>query len=120
MPHLKLEYTSNLDNLDVNRCLLELNKVLIDSGEFEELDIKSRAARFDHYLVGGSPEQRAYAHLTLSMLSGRTVETKRALSNKLLECLQQICPSDPAVHLQFTVEILDIDRESYAKRVIVS
>jgi 5-carboxymethyl-2-hydroxymuconate isomerase len=120
MPHLKLEYTSNLDNLDVNQCLLELNRVLIDSGEFDELDIKSRAARFDHFQVGGSPGHHAYAHLTLSMLSGRSVETKRDLSSKLLERLQKICHRDSKYHLQFTVEILDIERISYAKSVIAS
>jgi 5-carboxymethyl-2-hydroxymuconate isomerase len=120
MPHLSLEYTSNLTNLNVNRFLHELNRVLVDSGQFEEIDIKSRAVRFDDFLIGLSPEQRAFVHLKLSIMSGRTMETKRELSGRLLERLRELCESDVGLHVQLCVEVLEIERESYSKSVITS
>ena len=43
MPHLTLEYTGNLAELDVRRTLVSLNTALMESGHFEGRDIKSRA-----------------------------------------------------------------------------
>lgn len=115
MPHLTLEYTSNLVSLDVKKCLLELNNVLVSSNQFDEIDIKSRALKFDDYVVGVSPERRAFVHVKLAMLSGRSAEVKRQISVALLERLRQHCAIHDELHVQLCVEVLEIEREAYTK-----
>ncbi|MNJ28326.1 5-carboxymethyl-2-hydroxymuconate Delta-isomerase [compost metagenome] len=116
MPHLNVEYSDNLRDLDVDRLLLRLNHALVGSGQFaDELDIKSRAAAFAGFRVGIAPTERAFAHARLSILSGRSPEVKRQLSASLLEVLKEAIPARAGLDIQLCVEVLDIDRGSYAK-----
>lgn len=115
MPHLTLEYSNNLPTFNVGEALLSLNQTLVASGQFEEIDIKSRAVRFDHFVVGTSTANRAFVHAKLALLSGRTMETKQALSKSLLDALQAMCVWPTALHVQLCVEVQEIERDSYAK-----
>lgn len=118
MPHLTLDYTRNLTTLDAERTLLALNRALVASGQFAENDIKSRAHRLEQFRTGIDPEPRAFAHVTLAILSGRTPEAKHALSASLLAVLQQAELELPGVEVQLSVEIRDMERASYSKAVL--
>ncbi|MFK0311203.1 5-carboxymethyl-2-hydroxymuconate Delta-isomerase [Pseudomonas sp. NPDC090233] len=116
MPHLNLEYSDNLRALNVDVLLLRLNHALFGSGQFaDEADIKSRAQAFSHYRVGTAPGDRAFAHVRLAILNGRSHEVKRQLSESLLAVLREAVPQQEGMDLQLCVEVLDIDREPYAK-----
>ncbi|KAF1309554.1 5-carboxymethyl-2-hydroxymuconate isomerase [Pseudomonas sp. SG-MS2] len=116
MPHLNLEYSDNMRELNVEVLLLRLNHALVGSGQFaDEADIKSRAQAFAHYRVGTAPAERAFAHVRLAILSGRPAEVKKQLSASLLEVLREAIPEQAGADLQLCVEVLDIDREPYAK-----
>ncbi|GAC1609726.1 MAG: 5-carboxymethyl-2-hydroxymuconate Delta-isomerase [Aquirhabdus sp.] len=115
MPHLTLEYTGNLPQFNADNALLELNKALVASGQFEEIDIKSRAVRLGTFLVGTSLQGRGFAHVKLGIFGGRSTEAKRALSESLLLILKQVCKLHANSHVQLCVEIQDIERESYKK-----
>lgn len=116
MPHLNLEYSDNLRELNVDVLLLRLNHALVGSGQFaDEADIKSRAEAFKHFRVGTSPGERAFAHVRLAILGGRSPEVKALLSKSLLEVLREAIPEQPGLDIQLCVEVLDIDREPYAK-----
>ena len=117
MPHLTLEYSNNLPPLDFKQVLSSLNQALLSSGQFEEIDIKSRAVALDDFMVGISTGERAFMHLRLSILSGRSAEIKRALSASLLQVMQEFCAPLNAFHLQLSVEVLEIERDSYSKHI---
>ena len=57
MPHLIIEYARELQ-LPVPATLHALHQTLLDSGLFEEVDIKIRAQAYADYLVGGAAENR--------------------------------------------------------------
>ncbi|MES2952376.1 MAG: 5-carboxymethyl-2-hydroxymuconate Delta-isomerase [Pseudomonadota bacterium] len=118
MPHLTVEYSSNLPQFNAESALMALNQTLVASGQFEDIDIKSRAVRFEQFLVGTSTANRAFVHAKLALLSGRTTETKQALSKNLLDALQAICVWPVGLNVQLCVEVQDIERESYAKTSI--
>lgn len=115
MPHLTVEYTNNLPTFDAGDVLLALNGVLASCGHFEDIDIKSRAIRLDIHLVGRGQPSHGFVHAKLAILSGRSEDTKRALSEALLRTLQDASqwPADTAV--QLCVEVQEIERASYAK-----
>ncbi len=115
MPHLTLEYTNNLTALDAGRVLLALNHALVASGQFEDIDIKSRALPLETFLIGTSVGNHAFVHVKLALLSGRSSQTKSELSSALLRVLRANCEAGAGNHLQLCVEVQDIDRASYAK-----
>ena len=118
MPHLTLEYTENLGAFDAEAILLALNESLAASGHFTEVDIKSRCVRRDAFRVGTSNEPRAFVHATLAILSGRTLDTRRALSERVLSVLKAHYGAPSRVHLQLSAQVVEIERESYAKAAI--
>jgi 5-carboxymethyl-2-hydroxymuconate isomerase len=118
MPHLTVEYTGNLPQLNASHVLMALNQALVASGQFEEVDVKSRAVRLDTFLIGTSPDNRAFVHARLALLSGRNAQTKRELSDSLLRVLKEACEWPAGLHVQLCAEVLEIEREPYAKASI--
>ncbi|MCD9087730.1 5-carboxymethyl-2-hydroxymuconate Delta-isomerase [Stenotrophomonas sp. SY1] len=114
MPHLTIEYSSNLGNALAPALLHAANGALMRTGQFQEADIKSRAIAFDDFAIGSTDTARAFVAAKLSILSGRTAQTKREIAQALLVALEAAIAAD-GLELQTSVEILDIDRDSYAK-----
>jgi 5-carboxymethyl-2-hydroxymuconate isomerase len=115
MPHLNLEYSKNL-LLNAQAALLQLNTALIESGQFLEDEIQSRATGFDDFLIGNVGEGRAFIHIKLRILSGRSAEIKKSLAAALVQAIHIDNPAQ--LNIQIRAEIIDIDRDSYAKRNI--
>ena len=119
MPHLHMEYTANLRGLNADVALIRLNNTLVGSGQFAaEFDIKSRAIKVDTFKVGTAMGERGFVHVKLALLSGRSPQIKKQLSESLLAVVQDLCDWPAEVEVQLCVEILDIDRESYAKTAV--
>lgn len=119
MPHLHLEYTANLTDLPVEKTLLRLNNVLMASGQFaSEFDIKSRAVKVESFQVGTSLSPRGFIAVTLSLLSGRSPQIKQQLSQSLLAALQDLGEWPKNLQVQLSVQLVDMDRESYSKVAI--
>ncbi|EJM92685.1 5-carboxymethyl-2-hydroxymuconate isomerase [Pseudomonas sp. GM74] len=119
MPHLHMEYTANLTDLNADVALMRLNNTLVGSGQFSaEFDIKSRAVKVDTFKVGTALAERAFVHVKLALLSGRSAEIKKQLSESLLAVVRELCEWPSSIEVQLCVEILDIDRDSYSKTAI--
>jgi 5-carboxymethyl-2-hydroxymuconate isomerase len=116
MPHFTLEHSANLD-VDAMACLRAVNAALVATGHFKAVDIKSRAYRAGHFLVGTDPAPHAFVAGRLAVLPGRSDEVKAAISAAVLQALLGALPLADAVHRQVSVEIVDLHRESYAKQV---
>jgi len=119
MPHLHLEYTANLPDLAVEKTLLRLNNVLMASGQFgSEADIKSRAVKVEVFQVGTSLIPRGFIAVRLALLSGRSPQVKKQLSESLLAVLQDLGAWPAELPVQLSVELLDMDRDAYSKIAI--
>ncbi|AZE88175.1 MULTISPECIES: 5-carboxymethyl-2-hydroxymuconate Delta-isomerase [Pseudomonas fluorescens group] len=119
MPHLHLEYTANLTQLDTDKALLRLNHALVASGQFgAEFDIKSRALKVENFRVGTGLNERGFVAARLALLSGRSPQTKQQLSQSLLAVLQDLGPWPEGVQVQLSVELRDMDRDAYSKVAI--
>lgn len=119
MPHLFMEYSANLSDLDTEKALLGLNHALVASGHFaSEFDIKSRALPVRVFCVGVEEGERGFVHVKLAVLSGRSAAIKKQLSESLLAVLTNLGGWPVATKVQLSVEIVDLDRESYSKAVV--
>jgi 5-carboxymethyl-2-hydroxymuconate isomerase len=79
-------------------------------------DIKVRAIPFTQYQTGAlqsNVAQVAFIHVTLKILSGRNTEQKKMLSHLVLSSLEALALKVYSI----SVEIVDIERASYAKVV---
>ena len=116
MPHLIVEYSQNLAGFPEAQALTELNQAVTSSPEvLDEADLKSRFVLVDSVEIGTSPANRAFVHAQLRLLSGRTPEAKKDLSERVAEVLLRLSPKPAGVMVQLSVEIVDMDRGSYVK-----
>ncbi|ALO34517.1 5-carboxymethyl-2-hydroxymuconate isomerase [Colwellia sp. MT41] len=110
MPHCIIEHSKNIDG----KALIPLvfsGALKSELFEMDGKDIKVRALSFTDHQSGD--EITSFAHITLKILSGRNTEQKSLLSQSVLEQLKTLKLSSCSL----SVEVVDIDRVSYAKVV---
>ncbi|WP_220271943.1 5-carboxymethyl-2-hydroxymuconate Delta-isomerase [Crenobacter cavernae] len=115
MPHVVMEYSAGLEPaFDARAALVAVNAALAGCGEFAAGDIKSRALRCDTVEIGDGGGDATFVHVRLQLLSGRDLATRRRLTVLVLDALQHTVA--PRAGLQVSVEAVEIERDSYAKR----
>lgn len=65
------------------------------------------------YIADGS-SYHAVIHVEIALLSGRTTEVKRELSQAVLALVRTHTAPAPGFEIQMSVEVRDIDRQTYA------
>jgi len=116
MPHLTVEYSGNLPHFPEAETLTELNAALCAHPDVQdEADLKTRFVVADSFEIGTAPAHRAFVHAQLRLLSGRTPEVKKQLSDRIAAVLRGLTPRPQGVMVQLSVEVVDMDRASYAK-----
>ncbi|MFQ6023558.1 MAG: 5-carboxymethyl-2-hydroxymuconate Delta-isomerase [Acidiferrobacterales bacterium] len=117
MPHLTLEYTENVEqNVNFQDLFSVLHDILADVGGVNIDNCKSRAIRRDNYHIGAGEADKAFVHLELLLLEGRSSELKQEIGRRILNVLTQYYASSQAERdLQITVQIGDIQRSGYFK-----
>lgn len=111
MPHCIIEHSAEISGANLVPAVY---KGALDSQLFspEGSDIKVRALPYSEYKTGCV--DILFIHVTLKILSGRSLRQKSTLSHLILENLKSITHIDCSI----SVEVVDIDRESYAKIVL--
>ncbi|HCI1741523.1 5-carboxymethyl-2-hydroxymuconate Delta-isomerase [Pseudomonas aeruginosa] len=119
MPHLVIEATANLRlETSPGELLEQANAALFASGQFGEADIKSRFVTLEAYRQRTAAVERAYLHACLSILDGRDAATRQALGESLCEVLAGAVAGGGEEGVQVSVEVREMERASYAKRVV--
>jgi 5-carboxymethyl-2-hydroxymuconate isomerase len=114
MPHVVIEYTKSLEfDIRDRSLMIKLHQIMIDSGLFNPDDIKTRAYVTDDFLIGNKQENGSFIHVTISILTGRTVEQRQTLSDNILKVIQE-----PFNYVdQITVNIDEMNRDTYRKYI---
>ncbi|NMP31277.1 5-carboxymethyl-2-hydroxymuconate Delta-isomerase [Thalassotalea sp. M1531] len=113
MPHCIIEYSADVESQTSAKTLIgQVQAGALASNLFEPEHIKLRTCCFDHSRIGTSA--KGFIHVTARVLSGRTLEQRQHLSNCLLKTLQNMSLQE----LSLTVEIIEMERESYNKCIV--
>lgn len=115
MPHLRLEYSNNLNDFDPARALRLASQAMFDSGLFAEADIKCRALACADYCIGVEAVPRAFMHVHVALMPGRSAAERKALAEALLAALKPLALAAYPHELQLSVETVELDKPSYAK-----
>lgn len=120
MPHLVIEITENVRlTRSQDELLDEANAALLATGHFDEPAIKSRCHTLPVFRVGTAPNERAFVHCTLSILDGRELAIRQLLGKTVCDAVAEaVRPGPDGVPVQITVDVRNMERASFAKRVI--
>lgn len=110
MPHCIIEHSSSIQAEKLISLAYEgmlVSQLFKPDGQ----DIKVRTQSFDSFRVGTGDAD--FIHVTIKLLSGREMDQKQALSESVLVKLLSLALNNCST----TVEIVDIERDSYAKHL---
>lgn len=110
MPHIIVEYAKQrINDTQVDAILHTIHQSIAESGLFKAVQIKTRAYAFNKFTNAGGGEP--YIHIQARIKAGRDIDNKKQLSDVILKGLSAL--NIPAAVI--TVEIIDMERESYGK-----
>ncbi len=111
MPHLTIEYSSNLARAsDLSALCERLRRALLESGLFELGAVRVRAVSADHYAIADGLPDNAFADMRLRIGQGRTEIERKALGAHLMEVAStHFAEQLAAPHFALSLEIAEID-----------
>ena len=113
MPHIIIEYSQNsLQSVDEKGLLESAFEAVKSAGLFTLDNIKVRLHKVEHYQLG-LPESE-FIHVMCRIHVGKTSEQKLQLTQTILQAIQVLVQA-PCV---MTAEVVEMNRDSYAKVVL--
>ena len=112
MPHVKLEYTENVQwKNPIQDIFPELQTVLIQYARVKPENCKSSATELKDFHCAGKSHSGGFIHLEISLLSGRTEEVKTNIGKECSRIIQSFIKN--IAEIQVSVELRDMDRNGY-------
>lgn len=117
MPHLTLEYTSNLAHkAPTSELLLRVHRLLESAAGVPVGNCKSRWRALEAWAVGDGTGEAAFVHLDIRLLEGRSLEALQEVGKGAIGVLaSHFLPPVSGAAPQITVEIQEIRRDAYFK-----
>ena len=113
MPHLIIEHSEDVaGQVEITDLVDAAHEAAFNSELFPEYDIKTRAIAYQYHRMGQTRD--SFVHVAVHLLDGRSDEQKIMLSEAILARIEPMLPAVVSVG----VEIVDIHRASYRKRVL--
>jgi 5-carboxymethyl-2-hydroxymuconate isomerase len=110
VPHVIVEYSKqSVNDTQIDAILNTIHHTIAESGLFKADQIKTRAYAFNKFTNAGGSEP--YIHIQARIKAGRNVDNKKQLSDVILKGLSALNIPVSVI----TVEIIDMERESYGK-----
>ena len=119
MPHLIIEHSGNIKRRSVAALENKIQEIMhAQEGNFDADQCKCRSFSFDEYFVGRIDEsESSFIHITLKVLTGRSVEVRKNLSQKIMEFVQKFYEELklPTKRCDLSVDIVEMEKETYQK-----
>jgi 5-carboxymethyl-2-hydroxymuconate isomerase len=114
MPHILLEYSDNIDFQPSKDLFEKIHKILAQELPTNLSSCKSRWHAHQAFYLGDGSKMNGFVHVTIKVLSGRSDEKKSSIGQEILALLNAYFQKDKkTLHLQLSVEILDLDRNYF-------
>ena len=112
MPHCIIEYSKDLKKeIDIETIISKTYQGALSTKLFTPSDIKTRAIAYKNYQTASKKEN--FIHINVKILSGRTIEQKKMISETILSKFTTI----DIKPISISVEISELEKESYSKIV---
>lgn len=118
MPHILVDYDASLQELfDRRRFARELHSLAAETVDGLTVETcKTRFRRVDEAVIAHGEPGQALIHVEFAILPGRTAQTKKALSQAVLDLVRSHTASVTGVAVHASVDITDLST-AYVKHV---
>ncbi len=112
MPHLVIQYSSNLQSdIELQTLCDRLYQVMIESGIFPLAGIRVRASSCDAYCIADLKPDNTFVDMVLRIGEGRSDEEKSAVGEHLMQVASEYCESLLAdARIMLSLEIVEISK----------
>ena len=112
MPHVILEHTTDIaDAIDSSDLLKTIHMEVVNAGLFSPEAVKSRKQPYDTIVWGAEGMHTSFAHATIKILIGRTIEQRKTLSQSIFAKMREALPDVE----KLSVDIHEMEKETYCK-----
>jgi 5-carboxymethyl-2-hydroxymuconate isomerase len=94
MPHLTIEYSSNLEpDIDLRAIVDSVHQSAVDSGLFKIGGIRVRTLRHEIYKIADGNPENAFLHVRVHILEGRLDADRERLGNNMIAAVDNLLAS---------------------------
>ncbi|HEY4200653.1 MAG TPA: 5-carboxymethyl-2-hydroxymuconate Delta-isomerase [Devosiaceae bacterium] len=113
MPHMSVEYSSNLDeSIDMTELCALISRTILGTGLFETGAVRVRAFRADHYAIADLLPENGFIDLNFRIGVGRTPDEKKQTGEAIFAAVSDHLAKQFATpHFALSLEIREIDPE---------
>ena len=113
MPHVTIEYSSNLDTvIDMAAFCKGVKRAMMQSGLFELGAVRVRALRCESFAIADELAQNAFLDVSVRIGTGRNLGEKKKLGENLFtEMSDALAKQFAWPHFALSLEIREIDSE---------
>lgn len=117
MPHITVEYSSNLDKrVSMRNIIEEIHAAVVANGAFEKGGVRTRAIPQDLYVVADGDPDNSFIHVEMRIAPGRSPETRKQVSQSILDVIRERTKEVMKQYgLGISVEIREIDQTASLK-----
>jgi 5-carboxymethyl-2-hydroxymuconate isomerase len=107
MPHLIVEYSSNVEaKLDIGALLQVIHQTAIATGAFDLDTIRTRAERRDAFVIGDGDERNAFIAVDVRMGPGQREDVRRKIGAALFSALEMAAaPAKRELRVRLSLEL---------------
>jgi 5-carboxymethyl-2-hydroxymuconate isomerase len=118
MPHLTIEYSSNLEpDIDLRAIVDSVHQSAVDSGLFKIGGIRVRTLRHEIYKIADGNPENAFLHVRVHILEGRSDADRERLGNNMIAAVDNLLASARKMRgIALSVEIGEIASNMSFKR----
>lgn len=111
MPHVTIEYSSNLDTaVDIDRLCRAIHEAMLASGLFEIGAVRVRALRAEHYAVADLDPRNGFVDISVRIGTGRSDADKKAVGDTVNQAAEaELASVLAAPHFALSLELREID-----------
>lgn len=119
MPHMIVEYSNNIKDLQADKLLLSLNQALINTGHIKAAELKARLSNTGDFLIGLGDLDHAFIHVHVYLLAGRSEAEKNSIADAAIAALQAFnAYQAEQLTVQRSVQLTDMPATDYRKSVV--
>ncbi len=113
MPHILLDYSSNMeDRTDMAVLCDVLRRAAISTGVFPMAGIRVRAVRVDHVSIADGNPDHGYIDVSVRLRAGRDLSTRQAAAQAIFAAAEaHLAPAMARHSIALSLEMRDIDAD---------
>jgi len=117
MPHLRLEYSTNVkERINSEELFSSCHHILVDTVNADLFRCQSCAISYDLFHVGEGSPHEAFIYLEILLLEGRSLPKLQEAGKQILEVLERyFARSLKELNMQIAVRVVELPSSHYFK-----